>query len=207
MTGTDPAETGRRLAERHAEAHEVDPTTSLLNYAEAPHTGDWTLRSALVRIAQSDPPRVGAVLEPIRRLDAALHHVARLLERHGVRCDRSLAGPDGLDGEPVDPYPDARTADLARLVASGVDADRLLSGYEEAGPLEHEERMAIPLLVVAVGFDALASELAVWADERRVPPPLDRIDEVHLGATEVLDALGVPVETGPPPGFRRGGRG
>lgn len=41
-------------------------------YAEVPRDGDWTLRSALVRFAQPEPVRAGAVLELVRRTDGAL---------------------------------------------------------------------------------------------------------------------------------------
>ncbi len=205
MSGMDPKELGRLLAERHHEAEEVDPVRSLLNYGEAPHQGDWTLRSALVRLAQPDPVRVGSVIEAMRRLDAAIGHASRVLSRHGVTCDRSLT-PQGLAKPPGEPYADARTADLARLVAAGVNEAGLLAGYEERRSLEHEERLAVPLLAVAVDLERLAGEVAAWAETGPADPPLEAVDRVRLGVAARLDELGVPAETRRPPGPGRSDR-
>lgn len=202
----DALEAGRRLAERHCgAAREFDPSRSLLNYAEIAWDGDWTLRSALVRLAQPDPARVGALLDLMRRVDAPLHHVRRALERHSVTCDRHLT-VETLGDSPVDGHPDARTTDLARLVAAGVDETALLTGYQEIDPLDHEERMAVPLLAVAVDFEGLAEVLAAWALVGPSDPPLTAADDVLEHVAVRLDELGVPVETGPPPGVGRSRR-
>jgi hypothetical protein len=195
----DAVEAGRRLAERHVNQAEPDPARSLLNYAEAPHRGDWTLRAALVRLAQPHPVRVGSLLDLMRRLDAPLQHVRRSLERHTVTCDRALT-VDGLASPPVAPYPDVRASDLARLVATGVDASRLLTGYEEAIPLADEERLAVPLLAVAVAFEQLAATLTAWALVGPAAPPVQAVDRTCAEVAARLDELGVPVEAGPPPG-------
>lgn len=203
----DPLDLGRRLAERHDSyaAPEPDPDRSLVNYAETARVGDWTLRSALVRLAQPEPRRVAALLELMRRLDAALHHVARLLERHTVLGDRGLTAA-GVEGPPVDPWPDARAADLARLVAAGVDERDLLAGYEERAPLDDQERLAVPVLAVAVRLESLADRLTAWALAGPEDPPVGEVDEVIGEIAARLDELGVPVETGPPPGVRAGRR-
>lgn len=46
----------------------------LVGFADAPRDQDWSLRSALVRFAQPEPTRAGAVLELVRRTDGALKH-------------------------------------------------------------------------------------------------------------------------------------
>ena len=210
----DAAEIGRRLAERHAaeaptgDDEAIEPSRSLLNYAEMPHTGDWTLRSALVRLAQRDPARVGTLLQVMRRIDGPLHHVTRTLQDNPAICDEALASndwdPDELIGErPLVPYPDIRTADLARVVAAGFDSAAITAGYDSVAPLEREEALAIPLLAEAARFDLLARRLAVWADGDRSDPPLDALDRLSAEGAQRLDALGVPEETGPP---TRGGR-
>ncbi|MGH1491015.1 MAG: hypothetical protein ACRBK7_16745 [Acidimicrobiales bacterium] len=205
------ADIGRTLGERHrtaaehgtaADKAEFDPSLSLLNYGEFPHEGDWTLRSALVRLAQPEPARVGAVLELVRRLDAPLHHVKRALEQHLTTCDRDVT-VDNLAGAPLDPYRDIRTADLARLLATGVDDVELLAGYEQQTPLDHEERVAVPLLAVAVQFEWLAQELTAWALAGSEPPPIASVDRAVADVGAELDRLSVPVETGPP---QRSGR-
>ncbi len=187
---------------------ELDEERSLLNYAEVSHAGDWTLRSALVRLAQRDPVRVGALLHVSRRIDASLHHVTRTLRAHPVTCDGALA-VDGSDrattiGErPARPYPDVRTADLARAMAIVADPDAILAGYAAETALDREEELALPILAEAARFDTLARRLAIWADGDLSDPPLDAVDRLTTEATRRLDDLGVPEETGPPP---RGGR-
>lgn len=206
MSVMDAKDLGRALARRHADRGEFALVTSLLNYGEQPRRGDWTLRSALTRLAQPHPARVGAALTVMRRLDGPIHHVHRLLEQHTVTCDRALS-PD-VTAEPLSPYPDVRTADLARLVAAGVDPDQLLVGYGTIAELTTEERVVVPLLAVAVTFDQLAVELTDWADQGPANPPVESVDRIVAAAGERLDELGVPVDTGPPPGAgRRGGRG
>ncbi len=180
----------------------------MLNYAEVAHTGDWTLRSALVRLAQRDPARVGSLLHVSRRIDASLHHVARTLRSHPATCDEALVfdGSDpalAIDEPPSHPYPDIRTADLARAMAGGADPDAVLAGYAEGTALDREEELALPILAEAARFDTLARRLADWADGDLSNPPLDAVDRLTAEATRRLDDLGVPEETGPPP---RGGR-
>lgn len=210
----DPAyEVGRKLSDRHAvddrdNRAPFDPDLSLLNYGEMARDGDWTLRSALNRLAQPEPARVSAVLDLVRRLDAPLNHVKKSLERHTVTCDRAFAADqeqqrestEQLGGAPLVPYTDMRTADLARLVAAGAELDQLLAGYHEGGsgeaPLEHEEQLAVPLLAVAARFEQLAAKLATWALAGPDSPPVQAVDETVAEVRDELDRLGVPEETG-----------
>jgi len=64
---------------------EVEPPdlARVLNFAERPRLGDWTLRSALVRYAQPEPARVGRVLALVRRIELALEPHAKLLASDG----------------------------------------------------------------------------------------------------------------------------
>lgn len=207
----DAIELGRRLGRRHADEAagpdgpaDVDEDGSLLNYGEAPHRGDWTMRSALVRLAQRDPARVGALLQVSRRLDAPLHHVARALRSHPATCDRAMAdeawdGATDLGPGPADPYPDIRTADLARAMGAVADPDAVMAGYRSEVSLDREEELALPLLAEAARFDRLARRLADWADSDLSAPPLDAVDRLTAEVAQRLDELGVPEETGPPP--------
>jgi hypothetical protein len=198
----DDEELGRRLADRHRDEAELDPACSVLNYAEASYEGDWTLRSALMRLAQPHPVRVGSVLELARRLDGPLHQVRRVLERHVAVCDRALS-IDSLIGPPIRPCGDIRTADLARLMVAGHDRTELLAGYEQQAALEEEERRALPLLALAVKFEHLAETVAAWGLVGPEDPPVEVVDRFVETAGAELDELGVPVETGPPPGMNR----
>lgn len=207
---------GRLLAERHLGAPSVDPEPagSLVNYAESSRAGDWSLRSALVRLAQPEPARVAGVLELVRRLDAVLHQLARPLERHTVVCDRSLTldaaseTPSGWElAEPADPYPDTRVADLVRLASSaGPEGDQVVDAYVAEVELAPEEQHGLALLSVAVQFDRLANVLVEWAPTAPAPPPVEAVDQVCADVLARLDALGVPKEEGPPPGARGGRR-
>lgn len=180
----------------------------MLNYAECPYDGDWTLRSALMRLAQPHPARVGRVLDLTRRLDGPLHHVQRILERYPVDADRALT-PETVAEAPVDPVPDIRTADLARLAAAGCDLHPLLDGYDSVAPepLAHEERRAVPLLMVAVQIEALARTLAAWAVAGPADPPIDAVDQFLASVPATLDDLGVPADTWSPEMRRPRGRG
>ena len=114
-------------------------TPTLADYAEVARDDDWSLRSALVRVAQRDPELASRVLDAVRRCDAALAPHRRALESHGTTTDRPLTvdpdgGPngDGPDGDRASPLPDGasqpatdtRTADLARLLRSVRDEHR-----------------------------------------------------------------------------------
>jgi hypothetical protein len=64
----------------------------VVEFAERPRAGDWSLRSALVRYAQSEPQRVSQVLELVRRVDAALHPHAKLLAKEGPQLWSAVSG-------------------------------------------------------------------------------------------------------------------
>ncbi len=202
---------GQLLAARHVAAGLVDPapSSSLVNYAEAPRAGDWSLRSALVRLALPEPALVARVLELVRRLDAVLHQLARPLERRSVVCDRAMS-IDLLDDTrttlrgPHEPSPDTRVADLVRLARSaGADGHAVVDAYVAVVELDAEEQHAIPLLAVALEFDDLAEALATWAPTAPAPPPVPLVEATCGLVQDQLDALGVPREEGPPPRGRR----
>ena len=209
MTDIDAARSaGDRLAQRHLAGGPAaaDPVVTLLNYAEMGRAGDWSLRSAMVRLALPEPMIVVEIANLVRRLDAVLHHVATPLAKRTVTCDRGL-GMATVDGEPVEPYPDTRGADLARLAAdAGGHGDVVVEAYLAAIDLSQEERVALPLLGVALELDGLAQLLTDWALTAPAPPPVEAVRSTCAGVTARMDDLGVPVEeSGPPRG--RGRRG
>jgi hypothetical protein len=74
----------------------------IVDFAERPRVGDWSLRSALVRYAEGQPERVSGVLEQVRRLDAALHPFTKVLEKRGTDLWRTLeAGGDTPEDAPL----------------------------------------------------------------------------------------------------------
>ena len=210
MTDVDAARAaGRRLAERHLAggAAEPDPNVTLLNYAEMGRAGDWSLRAAMVRLALPDPLIVVEIADLVRRLDTVLHHVATPLAKQTVTCDRSLSLAT-VDGDPGDAYPDTRGADLARLAAdAGPHGDVVVEAYLAEIDLTQEERIALPLLGVALKLDGLAATLAEWAVIAPAPPPVEAIRSICASVQARMDALDVPVEEAGPPrgrGRRRG---
>lgn len=57
----------------------VQDVEAVIEYAERPRADGWSLRAALVRYAQPEPARAGAILELVRRTDGALKpHAKRL---------------------------------------------------------------------------------------------------------------------------------
>ncbi len=203
----DPARLGRELATRHgAEPVEVDETLTLLQVAESPRIDDWTLRSALVRFAQPQPELSGAILESVRRTQAALDPVARELLRHGAVTDRGLAvAGDGGLAAPSDPLPDVRVADLARLVRLLPGRrDAVLAAYTAEIELEPAERDAVALLVVLLDLDELADGLTAWASTvAPADPPVEEARRLGRMAFDRLAALGVARETRERPPGRR----
>ncbi len=108
---------------------ELEPPelAALVDYAERGRTGDWSLRSALVRYAQGQPRRVRNLLELVRRLDAALHAHSRTLAKEGpaVWAAVSEARDDGEHAPLVSLLLVARQLDdLAEELAAWADAPR-----------------------------------------------------------------------------------
>ena len=79
-------------------AAEVEPPelARLLDFAERPRTGDWSLRAALTRYAQPQPQRVGDLLEVVRRVEFGIRPHLKAIERDGAVVWASLS-TDGDD--------------------------------------------------------------------------------------------------------------
>lgn len=73
---------------------EIEPVelARLVDVSECSRVDDWSLRSALVRYAQPQPGRAGAVLALVRRIEAALHPQAKLLRAEGPLVWAALEG-------------------------------------------------------------------------------------------------------------------
>lgn len=205
------------LAAALARAHEapVDGLPSaplLVDYAESSRDGDWSLRSALVRFAQPEPTRAGAVLELVRRTDGALKPHRRRLEKTpvpahpGLGSDAFVDGDDGVVLVAEALVADARAADLARVLVRLPDGAAVVSAYADVTGLGDDDLAAAELLAVAVELDELARALVAWAVVHDGPPPVAVVDERAAVAFSRLQQLGVPREDGPPrpPSGRRG---
>lgn len=215
MTLRDAVQAGRALAEQHValaarlDKPSVDRDRSLLNFSEVTYVGDWSLRSALCRLAQPEPVRVGRVLESVRRLDALFHHAQRSLERYpawsvrpGSTLTATLADGVGADLDQQCCYGDARTADAARLVESGLSLNDVVDGYggaEGVEPFTPDELAVLPALAVGVRFEALTEVMTSWADRGPEHRPVEALDQACDEIEARLDELGVPRESGRPP--------
>lgn len=67
----------------------------LLDTAERPRTRDWSLRAALTRYGQPQPLRASAVIELLRRIEAALRAHGKLFERDGDAVWQAIEGEPG----------------------------------------------------------------------------------------------------------------
>ncbi len=187
-----PEERAVELTAAHAKPEDVDEENSILNYAEAPREKDWTLRSALVRLAQPHPLRSEAVLQLVRRLDAAIKPMVRSLQQHGVTSQRSIPGG-------------AQNISDTRLVDVVSDSD-VLAAYRERIELNDAEQASVQLVRLALQMDELADRLATWAAAGSSDPPLAEIDHTCARVLKAMNDGGVPEEPrwdGP----RSGGRG
>ena len=79
---------------------EIEPRelAELVDFAERARTGDWSLRSALVRYAQPQPQRVEELLDLVRRTDWALSKQRALIERDGQEIWDALSGAGSFSG-------------------------------------------------------------------------------------------------------------
>lgn len=73
----------------------------LVDFAERPRQGDWSLRAALTRYAQPEPKRVGDLLDVVRWLDLGMRPHVKSVQRDGPALWEALqSGGDG-SAEPV----------------------------------------------------------------------------------------------------------
>lgn len=182
----------------------------LVDYAESSRDGDWTLRSALVRFAQPEPTRAGAVLELVRRTDGALKPHRRRLESAAAPTHPDLADDLVVDDATASIRADAcrvldaPATDLARASLHLDRGDEVVAAYVAAAG-EDPTFAAVPLLVVALELDAIAGALVPWAITHEGPPPVEAVDRLAAAAFARLAELDVPRETGGrPPGRARG---
>ena len=96
---------------------EIEPVelARVVDFAERSRAGDWSLRSALVRYAEGQPVRVSHLIEQVRRTEAALHALGKVLEQRGAALWAAVEGGE-VSAE------DRKVVDLLR---AAVELDRL----------------------------------------------------------------------------------
>jgi hypothetical protein len=146
---------------------EIEPPAlaQLVDFAERPHTEDWSLRAALVRYAQPQPQRVNDVLDLVRRTEWALGQHAALFQREGAALWQALEDDTSPD--------DARQAHVVDLLRVARELDRLGDVLAKWAVDISGDR---PDAVV----DAAIADVATHLDElgvpheQRPPPPRGR---------------------------------
>jgi hypothetical protein len=131
---------------------------ALVDLAERPRATGWSLRAALVRYAQPEPVRSGAILELVRRVDGALKGHAKALAKQGP------AIWDAVEGGGATPDVAQPLVDL--LVAiRGLDelGDRLAAWAVD--PAQDRPDAAVDEVVATTG--ARLDELGVVRERRQ----------------------------------------
>jgi hypothetical protein len=133
----------------------------LVDFAERPRTGDWSLRSSLVRYAQSRPELVGQVIELVRRIEQALHPHAKLLASEGP----ALWAAQRSDEEPHS-QPQAFVVGVLRAAAElDALADRVATWADDRSLPRPDDAVTAAVVDVAGRLDALG----VPREERQAP--------------------------------------
>lgn len=162
---------------------EPERLAELVDLAERPRTGDWSVRAALCRYAQPQPERSAAVLSVLRRVEAEFGRNLATLRSDGAELLEGALAAGGAD------------ADLgADLTAGGNDVTATDS-----------EHLLVGLLVVASVLDDLGDVLATWAVDRSGERPDGEVDDVLQRVVPRLEQLGVAEEAPPPRGARSRG--
>lgn len=134
----------------------------LLQFAERSREGDWSLRSALVRYAQSQPVRVSQVLELVRRIEAALHPHAKLLAARGPELWEAMDGAAPPLSEP--------SATVVGVLRAAAELDRLADCVVAWAVDRSGERPNAEVDAVVLDVTRRLDDLGVAREERQGPP-------------------------------------
>jgi hypothetical protein len=142
---------------------EVEPPelARVLDYAERPRVGDWSLRSALCRYASPHPGRVSAVLDLVRRIDFALHPEAKRLAKEGPALWAAVEAGDAAGSD------DDLVVGLLRAM---VDLDRLGDALAEWADDRHAHHPEAAVDATMADVAQRLEALGVPHEERTRPP-------------------------------------
>ena len=71
----------------------------LIDVAERPRAGNWSLRAALTRYGQPQPQRSHDLIEVLRRIEVGVRQAAKTFEDHGPSLWSALDAGEGHAGE------------------------------------------------------------------------------------------------------------
>ncbi|HVF33172.1 MAG TPA: hypothetical protein VM933_09055 [Acidimicrobiales bacterium] len=136
----------------------------LLDTSERPRAEGWSLRAALTRYAQPQPQRASAVIELVRRLEAALRPHTKRFEKDGEAVWAAVTAPaattEGPAGDPaVDLLRALQPLDALADVLAAWAVDRATPRPDDA------------VDAVVGSLIARLEELGVPREERPTPPP------------------------------------
>lgn len=80
---------------------EVSPPelAQLIDVAERPRAGNWSLRAALTRYGQPQPQRTSNLIEVLRRIEVAVHGSLPLLQKEGPAVWAEVSSDDAPPAE------------------------------------------------------------------------------------------------------------
>jgi hypothetical protein len=144
-------------------APEPAELAALVDTAERPRTENWSLRAALTRYAQPQPQRASAVIELLRRIEAALKPHTKRLEREGPAVWAEVTG-----GAP------ATDEHLVGLLQALAEVDRLGDVLATWAVDRADPRPDDLVDEVVAGVSARLEALGVEREERPARPPRAR---------------------------------
>jgi hypothetical protein len=138
---------------------------TLVDFAERPRAGGWSLRAALTRYAQGQPRRVSELLQLVRRIQATLAGESSTLERDGAELWSQVHAGAGAGGGGV--------VVGVLLAARAIDEVGDALAVWAADPW-HADRPdeAIDAVLASVGRSL--DDLGVPVEERPARPPAGR---------------------------------
>jgi hypothetical protein len=149
-----------------ARGDDVQPAelAALLDVAERPRVGGWTLRSALTRYAQPRPAQVGELLDLVRRIDGVRSGLVDVARHDGPALWAAATEGDGDGGAGVSPF-------AIGLVRALIEVDRLGDQLAAWADRWSTDRPDAEVAAATAELRARLDGLGVPEQERPTPPP------------------------------------
>ena len=146
---------------------EVSPPqlAALIDVAERPRAGNWSLRAALTRYGQPQPQRTSNLIEVLRRIEVAVHGSLPQLHEHG---------PDLWDELTAGAAPTHDHAALVELLKLIRDVDEVGDALADWANDKTQPRPDDRIDAVAADAMKRLDALGVPREEERRPPTRGR---------------------------------
>lgn len=133
----------------------------LVDFAERSRTGDWSLRSALVRYAEGNPVRVSQVMELVRRIEAALHPHAKLLVAEGPALWAAVRAGGASSGD---------HSEVVGVLSAAAELDRLADRLADWAVDRAGDRPDAEVDAVVADVARRLDDLGIPREEQQRPP-------------------------------------